>query len=341
MYIVKGMNKWAALQDARYALSLSFLWSVMIFFAHVILEWKAIALPQLPVTTIGIVVSLYLGFKSTSAYSRWWEARKVWGSIVNASRIWANQALAMPDQHDNKDALTKELVTRHMAWVQALAYQLRAKSRLPETTAPFIFGSRVSGIEKIVHSGDAAYYQGLLSESDRNAVAGATNPAVQILRLQGDHLRRVHEAGLLDSFRFVAMMQTINDCYDYQGMCERIKNTPFPRQFTVLGRYFAWIFIFLLPLAFVQLFEQEVQVLALNGLARSEYMFALVPFTMLVSLIFYLLEKVSESCEDPFEWSPTDVPVAALSRAIEIDLRQMLGETDTPEPLQPIRGAIY
>ncbi len=60
----------------------------------------------------------------------------------------------------------------------------------------------------------------------------------------------------------------------------------------------------------------------------------------MVSWVFVMLERISASCEDPFEWCGTDVPIATLCRVIEIDLREMLDEDDIPKPLRPVEGML-
>ena len=301
------------------------------------LGYGVISVPQEPVTAIGIVVSLYLGFKTTSAYHRWWEARKIWGEITNHSRTWAIQSLALID--NDKDA-HQLLVKRHIAWVVALANQLRATSRFKISNSKSIFFSRSTATAEIFTAKKEDYLS-RLSETEGENVCTKNNPALQILRLQSEQLRSIFDAARLDNNRFVSMSKTLGLFNDCQGQCERIKNTPFPRQITYFGRIFAWSFIILLPVAFIDAFEIEAIEHNLADLVKHEYVMALVPFTMLVSWIFFMLEKISESVEDPFEWSRTDVPIATLARNIEIDLLELLGETETPPKLIPVAGIAY
>ena len=322
-------------------MTVSMLWTTLVVYVHDILGYDMIALPTQPVATVGIVVSLYLGFKSTSAYNRWWEARSIWGEIVNNSRSWANGALTLVNKQAGED-ISKQMIRRHIAWVVALAYQLRKNSILEPSDKARVFNKRLSGMEQY-HTAAEDHFKAFLSEADFETVQQKTNPAVHLLRQQGACLQQLHEQGHLDDNRLVAMNDILSRFYDCQGKCERIKNTPFPRQITVFGRLFSWIFIFLLPLAFIDLFTEEAALHNLSGLLKHEYIFTIVPFCMVISLVFYLLEKVSESCEDPFEWGMTDVPIATLSRNIEIDLREMIEDPteEIPAPLSPINGALY
>lgn len=112
---------------------------------------------------------------------------------------------------------------------------------------------------------------------------------------------------------------------EHQGKCERIKNFPYPRQFSTLNLYFVWVFIILLPFGMLPEFEK-----------LGHFMTWLtIPFCVLVSWIFHTMDKIGESSENPFQGGANDVPITALSRNIEIDLREILGETDLPETIEP------
>ncbi len=89
MYVQRGINYWHLFHDSWRFLVTIILWSVLVVYLHEIRGYTAIAIPMAPITIIGIAVTLYLGFKSESAYNRWWEARKLWGRIIHDSRSWA------------------------------------------------------------------------------------------------------------------------------------------------------------------------------------------------------------------------------------------------------------
>lgn len=127
-----------------------------------------------------------------------------------------------------------------------------------------------------------------------------------------------------------------------QGTCDRIKNTPFPRQIAHFGSIFTWIFVSLLPLTFLDVFEAETKSHYLSTILAHEYMYTLVPFTVLISWVFLMMEKISDSTEDPFEGGVHDVPVSALCRFIEIDIKQAMGDKkDVPPSLETVDGVLY
>ena len=342
MYVRRGISVRHMLADSWVFVVAVTLWSAAVVYLNEFRSYHFISIPIAPVTIIGIAVSLYLGFKSTSAYNRWWEARQVWGEIINRSRDWGNSVFNLIYAKERKvdPAIHAELIQRHLAWVNAVAFQLRGSSRLEDAGSSPAFGKRRVFEEAHFHQTRESYRRYLsaveLAEMEKNA-----NVATHLLRRQGDRLRELAEEGLLDSYRHVAMMATLGSCYDAQGRCERIKSTPFPRQVANFGLMFTWVFIFLLPLAFVDIFEVETQTHDLSARMSLEYMLVMVPFTVLISWVFFVMERVSDSTEDPFEGGVTDVPISALCRVIEIDLKQMLAAEDVPKPIEPIDGVLY
>lgn len=342
MYVRRGINVSHLFRDSWLFLLAVTAWAFVVLYVNEFLELHYISIPIAPVTTIGIAVSLYLGFKSTSAYNRWWEARQAWGDIINRSREWGNNVLNLiiADGKQIDPAMRRDLIARHLAWVNALAYQLRRRSRLKEANVTRIFGHRRVFEDPGYHQTDESYLQ-YLSVAEAGEVENYTNMAAHLLRRQGDRLRELAENGFIDSHRHVALMALLNALYDAQGICERIKNTPFPRQVANFGLMFTWIFIVLLPLAFVDIFEGETLIHEFTTRISLEYMMVMVPFTVLISWVFFTIEKVSDSTEDPFEGGATDVPISSLCRTIEIELKQMMDAEILPEPLEPVDGVLY
>lgn len=342
MYLRRGINPWHILRESWLFLVIVGAWSVLIVYAREFLQIEAVGLPIAPVTTIGIAVSLYLGFKSTSAYNRWWEARRLWGDIINGSRMWANHVVNMIYREDGTVDIEvrRELIERHLAWVNAVAFQLRSTSRLKESTKTRIFNHRRKFDRSDFHQMPDCYRR-YLSPQEAEEIERYANPAVHLLRRQGDRLRDLVQQGLLDGYRHVQMMIHLDIFFTAQGSCERIKNTPFPRQVANFGLAFTWVFVIMLPLAFVDLFETEVESHQITGLLAHEFVVTLVPFSILISWIFFLMEKVSDSVEDPFEGGVTDVPISALCRVIEIDLKQILDAEDVLHPIEPVEGVLY
>lgn len=164
-----------------------------------------------------------------------------------------------------------------------------------------------------------------LSAEEYELIMKKSNKAAQIIALQSAHLRQLLERGLIEDFRHMDLEKMLVELYNQQGASERIKNFPYPRQYAKLNLWFITIFIILLPLGMLKEFEKFGQ-----GLIWLN-----VPFSALSGWIFTTMEKIGESSESPFEGSANDVPITSISRTIEIDLREMLGETNLPKPYQP------
>ena len=166
-----------------------------------------------------------------------------------------------------------------------------------------------------------------ISDEEYEKVMSKVNPATHINRLQGADLSMLKKNGSITDFQYVNMMTTLEEFYNLQGMCERIKSTPFPRQFAYFGSLFVWIFIGLLPFGMVEEFYH---------IEDGNIVWLTVPFSALVSWIFYTMEIVGDVSEDPFENYINDVPMTAICRTIERDLLQLIDEEPIPEKAQPV-----
>ena len=102
---------------------------------------------------------------------------------------------------------------------------------------------------------------------------------------------------------------------------------------------FTNIFVLLLPLGLLNVFESEI--VGNQASAPEWYIFLVIPLSILISWIFLTWEVVGGNSEDPFENKPNDVPMTALTRTIEIDLRDMLDESELPERVQPKDNILY
>lgn len=303
-------------------------------FCYVVLEWKWLSIPWLPIALLGTAVAFVVGFKNNASYDRMWEARKTWGAIVNASRGWgimirdyisdkhAPEAVSEAELHKIK----KRFIYRHIAWLTALRYQLR-EPRIWEAIYKkhnVEYKNKYFRVEE--HDGNMGEeLRKLLPEHEFQTIMSKTNKAAQIISLQSAHLKKMLDAGLIEDFRHIELEKLLLELYNQQGASERIKNFPYPRQFATLNLYFIRIFVFLMPLGMLQEFEH------LGG----NLVWLSVPFSALSAWVFTTMEKIGESTESPFEGSANDVPITAISRGIEIDLKEMYNEPDIPAPLKP------
>lgn len=277
-------------------------------------------------------MSFYLGFKGSAAYDRLWEARKIWGGIVNTSRTWGTFVTTLvSDLHLDGDAgaplpdVHRDLVYRHIAWLAALRTQLRRRKPW-EHDAPW--NDHWRGVYGTLDTSDSRLRTLLapfLDAQELEAVMGCRNRATQLVQNQGKRLKELYAERRIEDFRHLEMVNVLEELYTLQGKCERIKNFPLPRQYATANHWFVLIFIALLPLALIDAFHAQ-------GLPEG-WVWGAVPVSMLVGWVFFAWDQVLEYTENPFEGLINDVPMDALSRTIEIDLREMLGERDLPEPM--------
>jgi len=307
---------------ARKNLFVSFIISAIAVVIYGFLDLKFIAIPFVPIASIGTAVAFYVGFKNNQAYDRLWEARRLWGGITNASRNLSAQMIALVEDKE----FVRAFLLRHIAYINILRLQLRrtipwatSKENLHQT----FHGERNElqefdeGLKIILTKNNKMeYYETLLSKQ---------NTASRLLQIQIAELTKLKRVKLLDEYEHSDLTKHINELFNLQGGCERIKTTPLFRQYSVFSRVFVKIFIVLLPFGLLK----DLSALANWGIWLT------IPFSMLISWVFFTMEQIGEYSENPFDNSVNDIPISAICINIEIDIKEMLDDTDLPAKLQP------
>lgn len=312
----------------RHSLTFVTVYSTVICTLGYLTQSKWVALPWQPVGLIGVALAFYLGFKNNSAYDRLWEARKIWGGIVNASRSFAVMARDFVHSEDQGDALRKELVHRHVAWLHMLTVELRKLTPWEHQGAPSNRSRQLYGTAVTEEDAEKVLAQ-YVSAEEASYVLSKGNRSSHLLSQQSRRMMALREAGIIDHFRHLAMQELITEFYTLQGKAERIKKFPLPRQWVSANAYCIAIFMFLLPFGMIDVFTR-------TGEAWTIYL--AVPATVVAFWIFWLMDRVGEYSENPFEGLANDVPIRNMARGIEIDIRQMLDETDLPPPIGVVAG---
>ena len=313
-------------------------WATAVFALYAYGGLTFMRVPFLPIATVGTAVAFYIGFKNNAAYDRFWEGRKIWGGIVNASRTWGTAVMSYtdPGEKDDRAGETRRvLIYRHLAYINALRIQLRKTSRFMDNPHAVTKRRLEDHADHMRNDWDEEISP-FLAKEEFAEVSARKNPATHMLARQGDDLARLELGGRLDMFRQLELMHLVEEFYALQGKCERIKNTPFPRQYAEFSRLFVRVFVFLVPLGLLDVFGASVD----SATSTMETLTPLVPMffsSALITWVFMTMEGIGDSSEDPFERSMNDVPMNALCRTIEIDLREMLGETELPEK-EPLAG---
>ena len=154
------------------------------------------------VAVFGTVIGLVLAFRTNSSYGRWWEARILWGAIVNDSRSWTRQLLQFVRLNSETEDAVRVLAHRQIAWCYALARNLRGQDPLQD-----------------VHE--------ILDKNELESYEGSFNVPNDLLLQQAVELRRLYENGHIELFQWIQLEETLVRLTNSMGGCERIKNTPF------------------------------------------------------------------------------------------------------------------
>jgi putative membrane protein len=294
-----------------------------------VFDIKWISVPWAVVALLGTATAFVVGFKNQQTYNRTWEARQVWGATMSASRAWAMMCRDFIDDR----TMSKDVIYRHFAWLTALRYQLRAeriwestgKSYNKEYSQYYAVPEKETPIET-----ELSKY---LSKEELETVLSKHNIAAQILSNQSVVLTNLTSNGALETFRFLEMHSVLREFSNHQGKSERIKNFPYPRQYATINTFLVRLFCILLPFAMLKDFNELNNVV--NGALKGYMIWFVIPFSVLISWVYTSLDQVGESTENPFEGSANDVPISQMSRAAEIDIREMMGEADLPPVLNP------
>lgn len=249
-------------------------------------------LPEMPLTIpafIGTAISILLSFKLSQSYDRWWEARKVWGAIVNDSRSLVIQLQTLTAK--GNDEIIKKIAFRQIAWSYSLGQSLRGLSPTDNLN-------------------------GLISNKDLNEITQHNNKPLALLQLNGMDIRQLRETNQLDIFSQLQLDNTLVRLCDAQGKVERIKTTVFPVTYRLFLHGIIYLFVITLAIS-----------LRVEGLFET-------PLLIAISAAFFLLEKSATHMQDPFENRPTDTAVTAIARTIEINIKQLLKETEIPQSLE-------
>ena len=239
--------------------------------------------------------------------------------------------------------IKKTIIMRHVAWMTSLRHALRTKKPWETIVGSKSNKEHMGTINVVEHKFSLQEeLDGYLTEDEKDYILGMTNKQAACLNLQSKHFKKLKLDGLIDDFRHMEFKNLIGELFTLQGKVERIKNFPYPRQFATLNLFFAWIFIILLPFGMMHEFSEIGHSLArdestnlINSLIAKNFVWMTVPISIAISWVFMLMEMVGDVSENPFEGSRNDVPITTISRAIEIDIREMIGDDkkNIPNPI--------
>ena len=311
-----------------------------------VFDLKWLHLPWLPIALIGTAVAFVVGFQNNAAYDRIWEARKIWGGIVNASRSWGiqvndfitNEFATEKASEEELQQIKKELIYRHIAWMTSLRHAMRTSKSWEEflsykTNRKW---SKMANIREFKLSLEEEM-EPYVSKKELAYILSKSNKQTHAISLQSKQLKVLKKRGLIEDFRHMEMQNMLIELYGLQGKSERIKNFPYPRQYASLNHYFVWIFLLSLPFGIMHEFNSiGMQLTESYPFIGKHFVWLAIPFSALVSWVFHTMERIGRTGENPFEGTANDVPITTMSRGIEIDLREMLDEDSESIP-KPIK----
>jgi putative membrane protein len=294
--IVKGVaGWWPLLKRIGPFAAVLFAYNVAVTVLNLRYGLFSVPVGEFPLPLLGSALGVFMGLRNSLAYSRWWEARTLWGAAVNHSRSLVRGLLWMlPD-----DTRTRTIAHQQIAWAHALRCRLRHQDP----------------------------WDDIASLLDADALSRVRRAANTPTALQGEQARIVGLATQdrsIDTIQAVAIDRVMGEIANAQGGLERISNTPLPRHFDHFPLIFVLAYCLLLPIGMVR---------ELGGFTPLASTF--------LGLIFLALDRIGRDLESPFANTEHDVPLSAITRTIEIDLRQMLGEENVPKPLEPVRNVLW
>lgn len=308
MIVKRNFNPIRVINYVKAELLLAAAASLCIWWLHT-QNISTLSLPFSVAAILGSALAIFIAFRNNSSYGRWWEARTQWGSIVNSCRVLARLIITFTDSHAHQQnydanrgaAFKKNMVHYIIAWVHALRIQLRSQNSWQEI-APF------------------------LTEDEYKQLSSAHNKPNYLQLIAGQKIYEAMANGTLGGFDSFQLEGQLLALTNFQGNCERIKDTPLLRQYDYFTRVFMYVFIVLLPLSLI------------GDFAKLNIDYLTLPVSLIISFVFAIIGKVGQVNEDPFENKITDVPLTALCNTIERDLKEMLGQESLPAKAVPNNG---
>lgn len=253
---------------------------------------------------MGTALAFFIGFNNNQAYSRWWEARTVWGGLVNDSRAWTRSLVAyvqagQGDKQSINGAHTENvalrMIRRNLSFLHALKRTLRGTA-------------------------DEDYLTYLEQTDHKNLTRYANIPAA-LLDLQAQDLQKLRETGQIDGFTFLTLNDLLIRFGEGMGKSERIKNTVFPVTYIYFTRVFIWILLAVLTMDIVE--EAGIWSIGLGWL---------------IGFVFHVTHLNGLSLVNPFDGNPASVPLNSIVRTIEINVLQTLQTAQIPAPVEAVNG---
>jgi putative membrane protein len=278
MLLNKRISIFTFLKQIKFDITAILIYVIVVGIADQYGFLSKIEIPIAMSAIIGTALSLLLAFRTAQAYERWWEARIIWGAIVNDSRTLIRQVKQFLPEKDTK--IVQDFAYRQIIWCYVLGESLR----------------KLSYSKKVY---DYVKEHKLSKNNIPNAIINQHSEALSKLEIS--------------DFKQIQIDSTLSRLCDSMGKCERIKNTVFPKSYSLLVHFFIYVFATLLPFGLDDI-----------------YVLVEIFLTALIPIIFIAIERTAIILQDPFENVTTDIPMTSLAITIEINIKELIGDTDLP-----------
>lgn len=266
-------------------------------------------LTAVPFTLISLALGVFLGFRNNTSYDRYWEGRKLWGRLVNDARSFARMALTLigddvvaPSGGRKAEARALQIALIYRVIAFVHALRLALRNELAEDTT----------------------LQAILDPEELASMRAQRNAPLYISLRMSELVSEARRRSLLRHRDVHLFENMITDMVDVQGGCERIRATPIPWSYTVLMHTIVAAYCLALPFGLVATTKLVTPVVV-----------------ALIAYAFLGLDAVGDELEQPFGHEDNDLPLELISRTIELNLRQLLGETNNlPVVGDPVPGTV-
>jgi putative membrane protein len=199
--------------------------AVLVTMAHGTLFSHKVTLTPIPFSLIGLALAIFLGFRNTASYERWWEGRKLWGELVIRARSLARLIVHHVRPASGDADRPRIMVRQLIAYAYVLKHHLRGTRDDQSST--------------------------YLSDSDVRAMAASVNRPDQVLRLLSREVAALAADGRLDPMLVAQVEDNLTALAGVQAGCERIRHTPLPFSYSLLLHRTAYLYCFALPFGLV------------------------------------------------------------------------------------------
>ena len=315
-------------------------WSLAVTLFLQFTRWDFLTVPTPVLTIIGAALAIIVGFKNQQCYARFNEALSLAGQLSTNSLIVAHRFTSMVGHLEvmGSGGGLKTVIHRHLAWLTALRFFLRERKPwenlsesgnarfLKQLHTPESQSSLEEELRKYLPEGDV-----------QKVLTYGADKLDLMLRWQFETAADLYNRKLITEYMLMMLTSALDDLVRLHGALKRTKNYPYARNYYSIAVFLVTIFVAIVPFG---LFPYARELGETAGI-ENWTVWLNVPFSAVVGWTFVSLEKVGENSSNPFEGGSNDVPISAITRRIEIELLNMLGEHSDLKPVEAKANILF